>query len=97
MRPNFFFFLNQVCKIMTNTSIGPQIDRLAAVNSLLLTDKKKCFDYKYEKLISEMKNTSWDSEEAEGGNECNLMFYFKSLNLNTFLHISYSMDVSNVQ
>lgn len=53
---------------MTNTSIGPQVDRLAAVNALIMAaESKKCFDYKYDKLIAGMRNTSWESEDAEGG------------------------------
>lgn len=53
---------------MTNTSIGPQIDRLAAVNNLLLAQsEEKCLDYKYDKMVKEMQNTSWDSDMASGG------------------------------
>lgn len=52
---------------MTNTSIGPQIDRLAAVNDLLLKQEgEKCLDYKYDKMIREMQNTSWTSDMASG-------------------------------
>lgn len=57
----------KVCKIMTNTSIGPQIDRLAAVNDLLLAQEaQKCLDYKYDKMIGEMRNISWESDMASG-------------------------------
>lgn len=53
---------------MTNTTIGPQIDRLAAVNELLLKEsKEECLDYKYDRMIQEMQNTSWDSSVANGG------------------------------
>lgn len=52
---------------MTNSSIGPQINRLAAVIKLLNPNKKNCYNYKYDKLIAEMKTTSWESQEAEGG------------------------------
>lgn len=52
---------------MNNQTIGAQIDRLAAVNDLLLKqEKQKCLDYKYDKMVAEMKNTSWDSEMASG-------------------------------
>lgn len=57
----------QVCTIMTNTTIGPQIDRLAAVNALLLAkDNQTCLDYKYDKMIGQMQNVSWDSDMASG-------------------------------
>lgn len=52
---------------MTNTTIGPQVERLAAVNELLLKQQKEeCLDYKYDKTIKEMKETSWDSDVANG-------------------------------
>lgn len=52
---------------MTNTSIGPQVERLAAVNQLLLDqEKEKCLDYKYDKMVKEMKEISWEAEQANG-------------------------------
>lgn len=52
---------------MTNTTIGAPVSRLAAVNSMLLkTEGEKCLDYKYDKMIESMKNTSWDSNVASG-------------------------------
>lgn len=52
---------------MNNQTIGAQIDRLAAVNDLLLKqDNQTCLDYKYDKMVAEMRNTSWDSEMASG-------------------------------
>lgn len=60
--------LDTLCTIMTNQTIGPQVERLAAVNDLILqTTNDTCLDYKYDKMINNMKNTSWDSEQAEGG------------------------------
>lgn len=58
--------LNTLCDIMTNQTIGPEVQRLAAVNMLLKTNKNDCLDYKYEKVINEMRNISWDSDAAEG-------------------------------
>lgn len=66
--PHATVTIDQVCDIMVNTTIGPQIDRLAAVNELLLNDSKQtCLDYKYDKMVKLMQNTSWDSDEANGG------------------------------
>lgn len=62
---------------MNNQTIGAHIDRLAAVNDLLLAQaKEECLDYKYDKMVNEMRNISWDSDMANGS-----MFYFLS-----FLH-----------
>lgn len=59
--------IDQVCDIMVNTTIGPQVNRLAEVNRLMMNEQKdKCFDYKYEKMVTEMKNVSWDSDVASG-------------------------------
>lgn len=52
---------------MNNQTIGAQIDRLAAVNDLLLKQENQtCLDYKYDKMVAEMKNTSWASDMASG-------------------------------
>lgn len=76
--PHATITIDQVCDIMVNTTIGPQIDRLAAVNDLLLNEsKQKCLDYKYDNMIKLMQNTSWDSDEASGGKS---IFGFFSLN-----------------
>lgn len=53
---------------MINTTIGPPVTRLAEVNKLLLNiSKEECLDYKYDKMIEEMKNISWDAKVADGG------------------------------
>ncbi|KAF2879874.1 hypothetical protein ILUMI_26304 [Ignelater luminosus] len=62
--------IDTICDIMTNQKLGPPVDRLAAVNSLLLSVyDQKCLDYKYDKMIDNMRNGSWDSEIAEGGRQ----------------------------
>lgn len=62
--------IDTVCDILTNTTIGPQIDRLAAVNSVILKKhNESCLDFKYDKMIKEMVNISWDSEMSEGGRQ----------------------------
>lgn len=62
------FVLFKLCDIMVNDNKGSALDRLAEVNSLLLnaTDEE-CLDYKYDNMINKLRNTSWDSEMAEGG------------------------------
>lgn len=62
--------IDDLCVIMTNQTLGVPVTRLAAVNSLMLKEgKQKCLDYKYDKMIADMKNTSWDAETAEGGRQ----------------------------
>lgn len=66
--PHATVTIDQICDIMVNTTIGPPVSRLAEVNRVLLVEQKeKCLDYKYDKMISEMKNTSWKSKVADGG------------------------------
>jgi hypothetical protein len=43
------------------------VARLAQVNHLLLKqEEQKCLDYKYEKMVEEMKNVSWEAESSNG-------------------------------
>lgn len=66
--PHATLTIDDVCGVMVNTSIGAQIDRLAEVNAMLLKQSNQtCLDYKYDKMVKLMQNTSWDSEEANGG------------------------------
>lgn len=60
--------VEKLCSIMTDKSLGNEINRLAAVNSLLLqTSNETCLDYKYDNMLDELRNTSWDAEASEGG------------------------------
>lgn len=60
--------IDVVCGIMVNQTIGAPVARLATVNSLILdTYAQKCLDFKYENMINELRNISWKSETAEGG------------------------------
>ncbi|EDV96155.1 GH15372 [Drosophila grimshawi] len=65
--PHANITIDEVCDVMLNTQLGPPVTRLAAVNDMLLKQSKsKCLDYKYDKMIADMKNVSWDSEVAKG-------------------------------
>lgn len=60
--------IDQICDIMVNTTIGEEVTRLAEVTRFVLDEKNKlCLDYKYDKMIADMKNTSWMSKFATGG------------------------------
>ncbi|CAH1101926.1 unnamed protein product [Psylliodes chrysocephalus] len=62
--------VEKLCSIMTDKSLGNEINRLAAVNSLLLqTSNETCLDYKYDNMLDELRNTSWDAEASEGGRQ----------------------------
>lgn len=62
--------LDTLCGIMVDESIGKQVNRLAAVNDLLLNaTNQTCLDYKYENMINEMGNDSFTSEVSEGGRQ----------------------------
>lgn len=68
--PHATITIDIVCSIMTNTSLGAPVARLAAVNDLLLkTSNEKCLDYKYDKMVEEMKNTSLSSSVSSGGRQ----------------------------
>jgi len=61
------YTITQICDVMNNASTGPEVNRLAAVNQLLLdVFNSTCFEYKYDTMIQEMRNVSWNSSEAAG-------------------------------
>lgn len=52
---------------MLNTTAGPPVTRLGLVNTMVLNESNTtCLDYKYVKMVADMKNVSWDSETAKG-------------------------------
>ena len=58
---------------MTNTSLGDELDRYAAINSdYLKMEDLDHLDVSYEEYINAMKNTSWNSTTAEGGKYCSI-------------------------
>ncbi|XP_033638180.1 thymus-specific serine protease-like [Asterias rubens] len=62
--------IDTLCDIMVNASIGKEIDRYAAVNSLLLkTYGEKCLDVSYDTMIKDMREISWKSSASEGGRQ----------------------------
>jgi pimeloyl-ACP methyl ester carboxylesterase len=76
--------VDRLCDIMVDESIGQEILRLAAVNDLILeSNNETCLDYKYDKMISELKSTSLESEASEGGRQwtyqtCSEFGYFQT-------------------
>ncbi|KAJ8962948.1 hypothetical protein NQ314_005665 [Rhamnusium bicolor] len=97
-----------LCDIMTNQTIGAQVRRLAAVNDLIMNAyDQKCLDYKYNTMINEMKNISWDSTVAEGdffvqqcmdifGPKYNMSFLNRAIERTNTLYGALDIEVSNV-
>ena len=53
--------------MVKDTSLSP-IERYAKINQMLLnTYKQKCLDFKYDSMIKDLKDTSWNASAAEGG------------------------------
>ncbi|CAO1329149.1 unnamed protein product [Diamesa hyperborea] len=90
-RDNNHITIDDVCDTMCNQTIGPPVTRLAAVNQMILVEnKQKCLDYKYDNMIAQMKNVSWSSEVAEGGRQwtyqtCAEFGFYQTSNDNTLL------------
>ena len=59
--PHATVTIDQVCDIMLDTTKGTPVARLAAVNDLMLQQEKtNCTNYKYEDMVKEMQNVTWD-------------------------------------
>ncbi|GFO16552.1 thymus-specific serine protease [Plakobranchus ocellatus] len=57
--------IDTVCGIMTNKSIGDELERYAYVNNLLLSVySEKCTDFKYQNMITSLRDASWKGEGA---------------------------------
>ena len=60
--------IDDLCDVMTNQSIGDELDRYAAVNAMFLTmQDSESLDVSYQGYVEFMKNSSWNSSAAEGG------------------------------
>ncbi|XP_011860950.1 PREDICTED: putative serine protease K12H4.7 [Vollenhovia emeryi] len=62
--------IETICDVLVDEKIGKPIDRLASVSNMILdATKEKCLDYRYDKMIHELRNVTWASEQAEGGRQ----------------------------
>lgn len=62
--------IDATCDILMNQTIGVPIDRLAYISNMILNaSKEKCLDFRYDKMIHELRNVTWNSESAEGGRQ----------------------------
>lgn len=62
--------IETVCDILANEKLGKSMDRLAYISNMILNaTKEKCLDYRYDKMVHELRNITWASEQAEGGRQ----------------------------
>lgn len=62
--------VDSVCDILMDEKLGIAIDRLAHVSNLILNaNKEKCLNFRYNKMIHELRNVTWESEASEGGRQ----------------------------
>ncbi|XP_014215127.1 putative serine protease K12H4.7 [Copidosoma floridanum] len=60
--------IDDVCDVMVDQSKGIPLQRLAKVISMLLEkNKDKCLDYKFNKMVDELRNLTWSEQEKEAG------------------------------
>ncbi|XP_053402774.1 putative serine protease F56F10.1 [Mercenaria mercenaria] len=60
--------IDTLCEIMTDFTRGSAIQRYAYVNTLLLkTYSQSCLDFKYTKMIEDMRKTDWNSSGRSSG------------------------------
>ncbi|XP_017010622.3 putative serine protease K12H4.7 [Drosophila takahashii] len=68
--PHATVTIDDLCDVMLNTTAGPPVTRLGLVNDMLLKEANtSCLDYKYEKMVADMKNISWESDAAKGSRQ----------------------------
>lgn len=60
--------IDDVCNILVDEKKGVPVIRLAQVSNMLLKkNEEKCLDYKYSKMVEELRNISWSAQEASLG------------------------------
>lgn len=62
---------------MENNSIASNLDKLSEINrSSLAEDRESCIDFKYDKMVNQLKNISIFAQTSYGSNY-NYNFVFK--------------------
>ena len=60
--------IDDLCSMMTNKTLGTELNRYAVVNSWLLESaNQSSLDVSYSGLVAALRNTSWDAPASEGG------------------------------
>lgn len=62
--------IDDICKIMTSSSVGSPLERYAAVNSMMLNlTNQTCLDYKYDRMLNVMRQTKWSEDPTDAGRQ----------------------------
>lgn len=60
--------IDNVCDVLVDEKRGVPVNRLAEVSNMLLKkNDEKCLDYKYSKMIDELRNITWAAQEESLG------------------------------
>lgn len=79
--------IDVLCDVMTDESLGSPLARYAAINSMLLdVAGEKCLDFRYDKMLKDMRAVAWNSSASEGGRQwlyqtCTEFGYYQSSEL----------------
>ncbi|XP_036215070.2 putative serine protease F56F10.1 isoform X2 [Bactrocera oleae] len=85
-RPEAYHTIDDVCNVMVNETIGAPFERLGIVNDMVLKDlKENCIDYKYNNMLTKMRNISLFAEVANGTRQwtyqtCNEFGFYQTSN-----------------
>ncbi|XP_018795347.1 PREDICTED: putative serine protease F56F10.1 isoform X1 [Bactrocera latifrons] len=85
-RPEAYYTIDEACNVMVNDTIGPPFERLGIVNGMVLENlKEKCLDYKYDNMLTEMRNISLFAKVANGTRQwtyqtCNEFGFYQTSN-----------------
>ena len=62
--------IDDLCSMMTNKTLGSELNRYAVVNSWLLESaNQSSLDVSYSGEVAALRNTSWDAPASEGGGQ----------------------------
>ncbi|KAJ8664614.1 hypothetical protein QAD02_006276 [Eretmocerus hayati] len=62
--------IDMVCDVLVDEKKGVPVNRLAEVSNMLLKkNNETCLDYKYDKMIKELRNITWAEQSNAGGRQ----------------------------
>lgn len=68
--------VGKLCSVMEDTSLGSPLTRLAKLNTLYMAGYgESCIDYKYKKMIRELRQVGLTSSVADGGKDEQIYIY----------------------
>ena len=67
-RNGSFITIDTICNVLVDEKVGVPVNRLAQVSNMILKKNgEKCLDYKYTKMIEELRNVTWAEQNKDGG------------------------------